>query len=175
MIPVLPCYNGLFLIKIKHQTGERKKFQGRAYSRNIGRYLILGARKSTFFKKGHQKFYPPFNAFCPNNALYNFCKRGQHSTVKCKCDTSLQNFQEWKLVFSGISSSRGFLKNVWKFKKLEQYKEQMVVLFWLCLVYAFANLLHLLSVNKSPLYILSMIDVMRMWEENFCKYTMRNF
>ena len=34
-----------------------------------------------------------------------------------------------KAFFSGISSFRHFLKKVWKFKKLEQYKEQMVVLF----------------------------------------------
>ena len=63
------------------------KSQGRAYSRNLGRCLILGTRKGTFFKKGHQKFYlqPSFNpsALYWNKALYNFCKRVQHSIVKC--------------------------------------------------------------------------------------------
>ena len=34
-----------------------------------------------------------------------------------------------KAFFSGISSPRRFLKKVWKFKKLEQYKEQIVALF----------------------------------------------
>ena len=65
-----------------------RKFQGRAYSRNLGRCLILGTRKDTFFKKEHQKFFlrPPFNplsALYRNKALYNFCQRGQRSIVKC--------------------------------------------------------------------------------------------
>ena len=61
------------------------KSQGRAYSRNLGRCLILGTRKGK--KKGHQKFYLqlPFNpsALYWNKALYNFRKRVQHSIVKC--------------------------------------------------------------------------------------------
>ena len=127
------------------------KSQGRAYSRNLGRCLILGTRKGTFFNKGHQKFYlqPPLNpsALYWNKALYNFCKRGQRSIVKYNIrsrlwglEYALQGVLSWdfqevsykfaefpggKLVFSGISSSRGFLKKVWKFKKLEQNR-------WLC-------------------------------------------
>ena len=49
----------------------------------------------------------------------------------------------------------------------------MAGLFQLCLFYAPVDLLHLLSVNKSsvysPLCILWMMNVMRMWEGNFCK------
>ena len=97
LIPVLPCYNGLFQIKIKHQTGERKHVEipGQGIFQKFREVFDIGDH--TFFKKGHRKFYlqPPFNpsALYWNKALYNFCKRGQHSIVKCNIslDHRIQN------------------------------------------------------------------------------------
>ena len=110
---------------------------------------------AAFSSQMQYKAYTMWSRICPaGGTLLEFPRGVIH--------TSLQNFQGWKLAFSGISSSRGFLKKVWKFKKLEQYKKQMVVLFQLCLVYAFVNQLHLQSVNKSlvytPLYIYTLDD-----------------
>ena len=92
LIPVLPCYNGLFQIKIKHQTGERKHVEipGQGIFQKFREVFDIGDQKGQ--KKGHQKFYLqlPFNpsALYRNKALYNFWKRVQHSIVKCNINLS---------------------------------------------------------------------------------------
>ena len=117
LIPVLPCYNGLFQIKIKHQTGERKHVEipGQGIFQKFREVFDIGDQKGQKKKKGHQKFYlqPPFNpsALYWNKALYNFCKRGQRSIVKCNisldhrvqnmpCRVLSWNFQEVSYKFA---------------------------------------------------------------------------
>ena len=72
LIPVLPCYNGLFQKKSSIKQGKESmwKFQGRAYSRSICGSIWYCS-------------FNPLSVLYWNKALWNFCNRGQCSIVQC--------------------------------------------------------------------------------------------